>query len=105
MQTLLRANTTSSPAFEVLEHVEEREAIRAIAAMTAAATRLLFSSGPTDLEKPTHINTKPVIWWLHRFAEAGMSPIADYDASFLAPHAYFDRPKGEAHANCAPSLS
>jgi GT2 family glycosyltransferase/2-polyprenyl-3-methyl-5-hydroxy-6-metoxy-1,4-benzoquinol methylase len=73
---------------DVLEHMEETEAVCAIATMAAAAPRLLFSSPPNDLTEPTHVNVKPVIWWLHRFAEAGLAPVADYDASFLVPHAY-----------------
>lgn len=73
---------------EVLEHMEEAEAVRAIAAMAAVAPRLLFSSSPTDLDEPTHVNVKPVAWWLRRFAEAGLAPAFDYDASFLTPHAY-----------------
>jgi hypothetical protein len=73
---------------EVLEHMDKAEAVRAIASMAATAPRLLFSSSPTDLEEPTHISVKPVIWWLHRFAAAGLAPVGDYDASFLTPHAY-----------------
>ena len=73
---------------EVLEHMEEAEAVIAIASMAAAAPRLLFSSSPTDLDESTHINVKPIIWWLHRFAKSGMMPVFDYDASFLTPHAY-----------------
>ncbi len=73
---------------EVLEHMDEEAAVAAIANMAAASARVLFSSSPTDLDEPTHVNIKPVIWWLHRFAEAGMAPSLDYDASFLTPHAY-----------------
>jgi glycosyltransferase involved in cell wall biosynthesis/SAM-dependent methyltransferase len=73
---------------EVLEHMTEADAVRAIASMAAAASRLLFSSSPTNVEEPTHVNVKPVIWWLQRFAEAGLAPVADYDASFVTPHAY-----------------
>ncbi len=68
--------------------MQEAEAVRAIGAMAAAAPRILFSSSPTDLEESTHVNVKPVIWWLRRFAEVGMKPAADYDASFLTSHAY-----------------
>jgi SAM-dependent methyltransferase len=73
---------------EVLEHMTEDDALHAIAAMAAVAPRLLFSSSPDDFDEPTHINVKPVIWWLCRFAEAGMVPVADYDASFVTSHAY-----------------
>ena len=73
---------------EVLEHMTEDEGLNAIAAMAAAAPRLLFSSSPTDFDEPTHINVKPVIWWLCRFAEVGMAPVVDYDASFVTSHAF-----------------
>lgn len=73
---------------EVLEHMPEEESIRAIAALGAAAPRILFSSSPTDLDEPTHINVKPIRWWLDRFAEAGFAPIPEIDAGFLAPHAF-----------------
>ena len=73
---------------EVLEQMEEGESIRAVAAIAAAAPKVLFSSSPTDLAQPTHVNVKPVIWWLRQFAAAGMAPVSDYDASFVAPQAY-----------------
>jgi glycosyltransferase involved in cell wall biosynthesis len=73
---------------EVLEHMEEAEALASIASMAAAASRILFSSSPSDFEEPTHINVKPVGWWLARFAEAGMMPVYDYDASFITSHAF-----------------
>ena len=73
---------------EVLEHLPEGEAITAIRRMADAAPRILFSSSPTDLDEPTHINVKPVRWWLDRFAEAGFAPEPEFDASFLTPHAF-----------------
>ena len=73
---------------EVLEHMEEADAVKAISAVTAAAPRVLFSSSPTDLEESTHVNVKPVIWWLERFADVGYAPVFSFDASFLTAHAY-----------------
>lgn len=72
---------------EVLEHMPEGEALRAIAAMAAAAPRILFSSSPVDLDEPTHLTVRPTLWWLRRFAGHGFSPVASFDASFVAPHA------------------
>lgn len=80
---------------EVLEHLPEAEAITSIGRMTEAAPRILFSSSPTDLDEPTHINVKPVRWWLDRFAEAGFAPEPEFDASFLTPHAFL-LTRGEA---------
>lgn len=74
---------------EVLEHMPEEDSVRAIAALCEAAPRILFSSSPTDLDEPTHINVKPIRWWLDRFAEAGFAPVPEIDAGFLASHAFF----------------
>ena len=49
---------------EVLEHMPEAEAIRAIAAMTKATDRILFSSSPSDFNEPTHVNVHRAIYWL-----------------------------------------
>ena len=72
---------------EVLEHMPESEALRAIQSITAAAPRVLFSSSPVDLDERTHINVRPTIYWLRRFAEAGFAPVPGHDASFVSPHA------------------
>lgn len=72
---------------EVLEHMPEEEALRAIAAMTGAAPRVLFSSTPADFDEPTHINVRPIRYWLRHFAEAGYAPVVEYDATFVCPHA------------------
>ena len=73
---------------EVLEHMEEAEALQAIRAMAAAAPRILFSSSPVDFDEPTHCNVRPPIYWLCRWAEAGFAPSTTHDAGYLAPHAY-----------------
>ncbi len=73
---------------EVLEHMPEDEALRAIAAMASAAPRILFSSSPTDLDEPTHCNVRPTIYWLARWAEVGFAPVPLYDAGYLAAHAF-----------------
>ena len=73
---------------EVLEHMTETEAVRAIAAMTRVTSRILFSSSPTDLSEPTHINVKPTAYWLGQFAREGFAPLVTHDASYLCPHAY-----------------
>ena len=71
---------------EVLEHMPEAEAIRAIAAMTSVTNRILFSSSPSDFDEPTHINVRPVIYWLRLFAANGFTPDMTYDATFILPH-------------------
>ena len=71
---------------EVLEHMPEAEAIRAIESMTKATDRILFSSSPTDFKEPTHINVRPPIYWLRLFAAQGFAPDLGYDAAFILPH-------------------
>ena len=73
---------------EVLEHMTEADADAAIRAMAAAAPVILFSSSPVDLDEPTHVNVRPPIYWLRRWAEAGFAPSVFHDAGYLAPHAY-----------------
>ena len=45
---------------EVLEHMNEPDAIQAIAEMTKVTDRILFSSSPNDFAEPTHVNVRPV---------------------------------------------
>jgi glycosyltransferase involved in cell wall biosynthesis len=73
---------------EVVEHMPEAEALAALDVLTAAAPRLLFSSSPTDLIEPTHINVRPVIYWLREFAKRGFRPEWTHNAMYLAPHAF-----------------
>jgi hypothetical protein len=55
--------------------------------MTAATTRIFFSSSPDDFDEPTHVNVRPPIYWLRRFAEAGFAPVPSFDGSFLCHQA------------------
>lgn len=71
---------------EVLEHMTEQEAVQAIASMTRAAPRILFSSTPSDFDEPTHVNVRPTLYWLRLFAAAGFAPVITYDATYLCPH-------------------
>jgi glycosyltransferase involved in cell wall biosynthesis/2-polyprenyl-3-methyl-5-hydroxy-6-metoxy-1,4-benzoquinol methylase len=72
---------------EVLEHITEDDARVAIRNMASRAQSILFSSTPQDLTEPTHINVRPVIYWLQLFAEAGFYPDLRFDASFVCPQA------------------
>jgi hypothetical protein len=64
----------------------EAEAIRAIAAMTKATDRILFSSSPSDFNEPTHVNVHRAIYWLLLFAAQSFTPDMTYDATFILPH-------------------
>jgi glycosyltransferase involved in cell wall biosynthesis/2-polyprenyl-3-methyl-5-hydroxy-6-metoxy-1,4-benzoquinol methylase len=76
---------------EVLEHIAEDNARVAIKNMASSARFILFSSTPHDLTEPTHINVRPVIYWLQLFAEVGFYPDLRFDASFVCPHAFLLR--------------
>ena len=79
---------------EVLEHMPEAEGIRAIANMTAVTDRIVFSSSPTDLVEPTHVNLKPAIYWLHLFAAHGFAPLVSVMLPSITPYALaFERSK------------
>jgi len=76
---------------EVLEHIPDEEARATVRNLTGATDTILFSSTPTDLTEPTHVNVQPTISWLHQFAEHGFAPDLLFDASFIAPHAFLLR--------------
>lgn len=85
---------------EVLEHVPAAETGPAIRNLTALADAIAFSSTPSDFDEPTHVNVRPVLVWLEKFAEAGFAPDPRADVSRIAPHAMLlrkvpERPSAE----------
>ena len=72
---------------EVVEHMPEADALAALDTLTRAAPRILFSSSPTDFTEPTHVNVRPVLYWLQAFADRGFAPEWTHNAMYLAPHA------------------
>ncbi|MGA2575781.1 MAG: methyltransferase domain-containing protein [Bryobacteraceae bacterium] len=72
---------------EVLEHMPEADALAAVERMTGATGTILFSSTPYDFDEPTHLNVRPLLYWLNAFQEHEFSPDILFDASFVAPHA------------------
>jgi glycosyltransferase involved in cell wall biosynthesis/SAM-dependent methyltransferase len=81
---------------EVLEHLSEDEGKVAVKNMANRTRSILFSSTPDDLSEPTHVNVRPVIYWLESFAEVGFYPDLRFDASFVSPQAFLlrkSRPK------------
>jgi SAM-dependent methyltransferase len=72
---------------EVLEHMPEGDALAAVERMTGATQTILFSSSPYDFDEPTHVNVRPLLYWLNAFQEQGFSPDILFDASFVAPQA------------------
>lgn len=73
---------------EVLEHMEEADALQAIENLTSVTDVIVFSSTPDDIDDPTHINVHPLIYWLRAFAQHGFGPVAELDAVFIADHAF-----------------
>jgi GT2 family glycosyltransferase/SAM-dependent methyltransferase len=76
---------------EVLEHLEEKDAIKAIENLAAITDTVLFSSDPYDFTEPTHVNVRPILYWLRAFAAVHFHPDLTYDASFVASHAILFR--------------
>jgi hypothetical protein len=72
---------------EVLEHMPEPEAIRAIEHLTQASDAILFSSSPTDFTEPTHVNVHQPMWWLAQFQIVGFTPDLLFDCTCITPHA------------------
>jgi len=77
--------------FEVLEHIADEDARVVIRNLTGITDTILFSSTPTELTDPTHVNVQPTIGWLRLFADSGFAPDLMFDASFVAPHAFLLR--------------
>lgn len=76
---------------EVLEHMPEAQAHRALENMTRAADTIVFSSTPYDVDEHTHFNVRPIISWLHLFREHGFAPDLGFDVNFVADHAILFR--------------
>ena len=68
--------------------MDEGDALAAVPNLSAAASRILFSASSGVEGDSSYVNLKPVLWWLRRFAEAGMAPVVGYDASYVGPHAF-----------------
>lgn len=76
---------------EVLEHIPKDDAPDAVKNMASRTGCILFSSTPEDIEEPTHLNVRPVLYWLQLFAELGFYPDVRFDATFVSPQAYLLR--------------
>ncbi|HEY5108261.1 MAG TPA: methyltransferase domain-containing protein [Acidimicrobiales bacterium] len=84
---------------EVLEHLPADDAVIAVKRLASAGEQILFSSTPTDVDEPTHVNVRPPIYWIRQFASHGFAPVLTHDATYLCPHALLfaksDRPVEE----------
>ncbi|MDW8103275.1 MAG: class I SAM-dependent methyltransferase, partial [Anaerolineae bacterium] len=80
---------------EVLEHLEARDAERAVANLCAHTDDILFSSTSFDYKEPTHVNVQPPEYWAYLFALNGFVRDLDFDASFITPWAVRFRRKND----------
>ena len=76
---------------EVLEHMEEADALRAIENLTSVTDVIVFSSTPLDFDDPTHVNVRPMLYWLRAFAKHGFYPAAESEAVYVSEHAFIVR--------------
>jgi glycosyltransferase involved in cell wall biosynthesis/SAM-dependent methyltransferase len=77
---------------EVLEHLSHDEGQVAVKNIASKTRCILFSSTPhEDRAEPTHVNVRPIIYWLQSFAEVGFYPDLRFDASFVSPQAFLLR--------------
>jgi SAM-dependent methyltransferase len=74
-------------SIEVLEHMPQAEAERAVANFCAHADDVLFSSSPLDYREATHFNVQPPEVWAELFARQGLFRDMDFDGTFLTPWA------------------
>ena len=72
---------------EVLEHISQEEAEKAVENFCSSSDRILFSSTPMDYKEATHFNVQPPEVWSELFARHGFYRDVDFDASFLTPWA------------------
>lgn len=70
---------------EVLEHLPQGEAERALVNLCQFTDDVLFSSSPFDYSEATHFNARPPEYWASLFAEQGFVRDVDFDAGFVAP--------------------
>lgn len=76
-------------SMEVLEHMPEEDAKKAVANLCAVTDRVLFSSVPDDTEDPTHINLHEPPYWCGLFAEQGLFFVGEEKPVFLTNYALF----------------
>lgn len=70
-------------SIEVLEHLSQGEAERALDNICQYTDDILFSSTPFDYKEVTHFNVQPPEYWSALFAKNGFFRDVDFDASFI----------------------
>lgn len=70
---------------EVLEHMTQWEAEKAVENLCAHADDIIFSSTPFDYREATHFNVHSPEYWSSLFARHGFFRDVDFDATFITP--------------------
>ena len=72
---------------EVLEHLTVPEGKKAIKNICNHTDTVIFSSSPDDFEDCTHINVRPIDYWVRKFKKNGFTGDFEHDLSYVSPHA------------------
>jgi len=72
---------------EVLEHLRQTEAEKAVENICRFSDDVLFSSTPFDYKEATHFNVQPPEYWSELFARNLFFRDVDFDTSFITPWA------------------
>jgi len=70
---------------EVLEHLPEKDAEKAIETLCRHTDNIIFSSTPNDFNEPTHLNVQPMDYWVKLFSRFGFYRDILSDVSFISP--------------------
>ena len=70
---------------EVLEHMQQADAAKAIENICLSSDRVLFSSTPFDYAEVTHVNVQAPEYWSKEFALHDFYRDLDFDGSFVTP--------------------
>ena len=70
-------------SIEVLEHMSQNDALKAVENFSNFSDDVLFSSTPFDYKEATHFNVQPPEIWGELFARHGLLRDTDFDASFI----------------------
>jgi len=85
-------------SIEVLEHMTQPEAEKAVENICLHTDDVLFSSTPFDYKEASHFNVQPPEYWSELFALQGFLRDLDFNASFITQWAVRYRRKHETPA-------
>jgi len=80
---------------EVLEHLPQDQAEKAVVNICQHTDDVLFSSTPFDYKEASHFNVQPPEYWGELFAYQGFYRDVDFNASFITPWSVRYRRKHE----------